>query len=81
MLLNAHVDRGTDFGVGGKPCAKGVDPAAVLTWAKTRANSESGKPDVTVYFRSDDVGTAGLPYKWGSVRENKAPAAQHDRAN
>jgi hypothetical protein len=67
VKVNEFTDNGTNFGVGGVACAVGIDPAMRLTKATTRAGSESGKPNSTVYFRTDNV--TDFRYKRVSVRE------------
>ncbi len=67
--INEFTDNGSNFGVGGVSCKSGISPTLKLTAGNSRAGSESGKPNITVYFRSDNVGTNGLVYKKMSVRE------------
>jgi hypothetical protein len=71
--LNAVDDGGSTFGAEASPCRAAVPSSLPLTREAQRAGSESGKPNLTVYFRSDGVARHGLVYKWASIREIVAP--------
>ncbi|MES2470921.1 MAG: hypothetical protein V4526_01685 [Patescibacteria group bacterium] len=73
--VNEFTDTGSNFGTAGKACAAGINPGMKLNAGTSRAGSESGKPNISVYWRSDDVNTNGLVYKKMSVREIKASTA------
>lgn len=65
--INEVTDNGALFG--STACKSGIDPRLKLSKASSRIGSETGKPNISVYFRSDDVAANGLVYKKGSVRE------------
>jgi hypothetical protein len=67
--VDSFEDDGSRFGKASSVCRAGIAATLPLTNASARAGSESGKPNITVYFRSDGVGQNGLEYKWASIRE------------
>lgn len=75
VKVNEFVDTGSNFGTNGTPCKSGINPALKLTNDDVRAGTESGKSNISVYWRSDNVDTNGLIYKKMSVREISPTAA------
>lgn len=73
--LAALEDDGQSFGASARACSPGIAPTLPLRATNDRPGSESGKPNISVYFRSDGVAPGGLVYKWASVREIEPPAA------
>lgn len=60
-----YTDEG-EFGRGHTPCAQGVDPALVHVRSRLLESSETGRPELTVYFRHE---YGIMQYRRLSVRE------------
>ena len=58
--VNEFEDTGSNFAVGGAACKSGINPALRLTNSDARPGSESGKPNITVYCRTDNVAANGM---------------------
>lgn len=71
IKIDEFIDNGNNFGKGSSGCKPNISPYALLNNSDKRSGSETGKPNLAVYFRSDDVGKDGLWYKKASIREIK----------
>lgn len=67
--VDEFIDTGNNFGKGLYGCKFNISPYDILSNSDNRPGSETGKPNLAVYFRSDDIGTDGLWYKKASIRE------------
>lgn len=69
ILVDEFIDNGKNFGNEGPGCKPNIDPYAILSSSDIRTGSETGKPNLAVYFRTDELNDNGLWYKKASVRE------------
>jgi hypothetical protein len=69
IKIAEFIDNGSNFGVDNSSCAPDVSAGLPLTASNDRPGSETGRPNVAIYFRSDGVDDDGLLYKWASIRE------------
>lgn len=69
VKVGEFTDTGSNFGTNNASCKSGISAGLPLTSSNDRPGSETGRPNVAVYFRSDGVSTDGLQYKWASIRE------------
>lgn len=77
IKVKDFIDNGTNFPKTGDSCGasckSGIDPSLALTNADNRPGSETGKANLTVYFKADGLKTDGLWYKKASIREIQPP--------
>ena len=64
--VTEFTDDGTDLGVGSSPCAPGVDPALMSLRPLMLPDSETKRPQLSVYFRHE---YGEMAYQRASVRE------------
>ena len=69
ILVDDFIDNGKNFGNDGSGCKPNIDPYSILSSSDIRAGSETGKPNLAVYFRTDGLDDNGLWYKKASIRE------------
>lgn len=67
--ISEFTDMSNNFGVGYATCNAAISPSLPLTSSNNRLGTETGRPNVAIYFRSDGVNIDGLLYKAASIRE------------